>query len=147
MGILVLVNQRFASGIGAAHWMAHTALLLPEAGPGFKLADHEAALAIAVELALGSGVPAEAGITGAGLEKLHLLVALGFVGLHGGAALAPGRIFGGSAAGAGFAGALAGYGEGRAGGLGVRAGSAGDTQAAQQRGGKQKSHIGEARVR
>ena len=69
----MLVDQRLAGGVGAAHGMTHAALLLGVArlaGLGLELANHEAAaIAVGVELTLGGAVAAaKAGIASAGLQ-------------------------------------------------------------------------------
>ena len=141
----MLVYQGLACRVGAAHRVAHAAPLLGVAGLaglGLELADHEAfAAAVGIELALGCTVAAaEAGVAGAGLKQLYLLVALDFVGAHGGTALVAGQlpsVVAGVATCAGVAAALAGRGEGRA-----RLGLGGTkAQGAQQRGGKYYFHV------
>ena len=119
---LVLMHEWLAGGIGTTYGMTHAALLLCVAGfagLGFELANNETvAGAIGIELPLGGTIAtAKAGVAGAGFEQFNLLVALYFVGAHGGATLVAGQVLGviaGVAPGTGFAAALAGHREGRA---------------------------------
>ena len=141
---LVLMNQWFTGRVGAANRVARAALthVARLARLGLELADHEAvAAAIGVELAVGA-VGTEAGVAGAGFEELHLLVALHFVGGHGGAALVAGQLLGvvgRGDAGTFFAGGFAGHGEcGAILGVGRRGSS--ETQAAKKCGNKQSFH-------
>ena len=144
--MVMFVHQWFAGGVRAADGVACAALLNVAgfAGLGPELADSKAvAVAVGVELALGGVAAAEAGVAGAGFQKFELLVALHFVGRHGGAALVSGEVVGvdpGVAAGIGFAAGLPGHGKGGA-RLGVRTCGSSKTQTAEQGGSKQDFHI------
>ena len=141
---LVLMYQWLAGRIGAAGGVTHAAFahVAGLARLCLKLANHEAvAAAIGIELAVGA-VGAEAGIAGAGFEELKLLVALYFIGRHGGATLVAGQLLGIVGRGKArslCAGCFAGHGESGASlGKGYRGSS--ETQAAKKCGNKQSFH-------